>query len=156
MLPIVRTFETEPHVLYHVSPKLFEFPCRNEIVAARAWSQWHKNGVLGLWASTYPKMCSNFGGNVYRITMKESARKIGLPFGPFQKLTSALDEFEVLIDFLCKEGDVAYLIDARKKVGEVIVLNFDAIAGFENVTGTELFDIDVPLTLNGGDVALLD
>lgn len=146
MLPIIRELAFEPHDLYHVSPKLYDFPCRTAINEAREWSQWHANGVLGLWASTFPAMCGkSFGAQTYHVEMKEGARRIGLPFGAFQKLTSDMEDFTDLIHFLCREGDVAYLVDGQPYVGEVIVLNFDQIARFTNVTGHDLKDVKVPM-----------
>lgn len=140
MITILRDLEMEEHTLYHVSPKKFDFPCRKKINEAREWSPWHDNGVLGLWASTFPKMCAAFGKHVYRITLGEH-RAIGLPFGEFQRLTSHMEDFTDLIEFLCEQGDVAYLVDANPWVGEVIVLNFDAIDQFEDVTDEELKDV---------------
>lgn len=134
MITILDDLVYDPHTLYHVSPKLFDFPSRVEINKAREWSRWHANGVLGLWCSTRPNMCSPFGKHVYEVTLKEGCRRIGLPFREFSELTSQAEDFDPIIDYLCAEGDVAYLVDAIPEVGEVIVLNFDQIATFIEVT----------------------
>ena len=145
MIDILETLSFEPHTLYHVSPKSFDFPCRQKINEAREWSPWHSNGVLGLWCSTFPKMCNAFGRHVYRVEMKDGHRAIGLPFGQFQRLTSDMEDFTDLIEYLCRAGDVAYLVDANPYVGEVIVLNFDAIEAFVEVTHDIPEDIRVPM-----------
>lgn len=145
MIEIIRNLEITPHVLFHVSSKQFDFPCRQKINEAREWSEWHANGVLGLWCSTFPKQCAAFGSYVYEVEMSLDAREIGLPFSDFQRLTSNMEDFSDLIEFLCKEGDVAYLIDANPYVGEVIVLNFDKIVGFKDRSGFDLQDNRVPL-----------
>lgn len=141
MIPIINNLALDPHQLYHVSPKLFDFPCRTKINEAREWSQWHSNGVLGLWTSTFPNMCKGFGTYSYAVDIKEGSRRIGLPFEDFRKLTCYMEEYTDLIAYLCKHGDVAYLIDATDNIGEVIVLNFNMISRFENVTGSDLADI---------------
>lgn len=136
-----------PHRLYHVSPKEFSFPCREKINEAREWSPWHANGVLGLWCSTFPNMCSPFGKQVYEIIVKEDARKIGLPFTDFQHLTSQMEDFNDLIAFLCGKGDVAYLADSNPYVGEVIILNFDCIDQFNNISHAVPEDVRVSLRI---------
>jgi hypothetical protein len=145
MITILDDLTIDPHPLYHVSPKLFDFPSREEINRAREWSPWHANGVLGLWCSTFPMMCSPFGKQIYQVEMSSKAKVIGLPFGEFQRLTERMEDFDELIDYLTKQGDVAYIVDANPFVGEVIVLNFEMIKSFENVTGSELKDRRFPL-----------
>jgi hypothetical protein len=148
MIPILTDFTTKPHVLYHVSPKLFDFPSRDEINKAREWSRWHANGVLGLWCSTFPRMCSAFGTYTYRVELREDARRIGLTIEDFCDLTSNMKDFTDTIAFLTQQGDMAYIIDINPHVGEVIILNFDCIASFTNVTGSDLKDERILLTLN--------
>lgn len=148
MLLLTPELEIPQHTLYHVSPKLFDFPCRKAIFEAREWSQWHPNGVLGLWTSTFPKMCSAFGQHVYRIDLADSARRIGIDFESFYDVASKMDDesdWMPLINWLCVQGDVAYLIDANDHVGEVIILNFKQIKSFQNVTGQPLTDMRIPI-----------
>ncbi len=146
MIPILE-ITTPEHTLYHVSPKLFNFPSRVEISRAREWSPWHPNGVLGVWCSTFPVMCRGFGSNVYRVGLSPDARRVGLPFEQFQKLTSPMLEFDPLIEYLSQCGDVMYLADASEDIGEVIVVNLDAITSWENVTEEKLTDIRYPLSI---------
>lgn len=130
----------DPHILYHVSPKSFEFPSREHINAAREWSRWHANGVLGLWCSTFPNMCSPFGKHIYKITLKVDARLRGLPFGVLYKTTcdlKTLAQFQPMIDEMCAVADVLYVVDRQPIVGEVIIMNFDAIETFEEVVSAE-------------------
>ena len=130
----------DPHVLYHVSPMKFDFPSREQINAAREWSKWHANGVLGLWCSTFPNMCASFGQHIYRIVMKPDAVRKGLPFGVLFKTTSkleTLDEFQPIIDDFCAAADIVYVKDGRDVVGEVIIFNFDAIETFEEVDAAD-------------------
>ena len=136
----------DPHDLYHVSPKLFEFPTREAINGAREWSRWHANGVLGLWCSTMPDMCSPFGKHVYKIVLKPGAIVKGLPFGVLYKTTCHLEgveNYQPIIDEMCAAADVLYVVDNLPKVGEVIIMNFDAIERFEEVLSFE--DREVPL-----------
>ncbi len=93
-------------------------------------------------------MCGNFGSYVYRVELHKDARRVGLPFGDFQRLTGPMEDFSDLIMYLCSECDAAYLIDANPYVGEVIVMNFDCIETFTNVTGEELKDERIPLKLS--------
>lgn len=126
----------DPHVLYHVSPMKFDFPSREQINAAREWSRWHANGVLGLWCSTFPNMCSPFGKHIYRIVLKPEAVCKGLPFRALFNTTSkleTLDEFQPIIDEMRGATDVLYVKDGHDEVGEVIILNFEAIESFEEV-----------------------
>jgi hypothetical protein len=139
-----------PHCLYHASPKSFQFPSREAIFAAREWSPWHANGVLGLWCSTFPKMCSNFGQHTYRVAVRDGCRRVGLPFEDFYHLTHDREDFSDLIAYLCERADVAYLVDANPFIGEVIVLNFSEIESFDEVTGTALEDLRIPLRCKKG------
>lgn len=130
----------DPHALYHVSPKKFDFPNRAEINAAREWSRWHANGVLGLWCSTRPNMCAPFGKHIYKIALKPDAVCKGLPFKVLFQTTSSLeglDEFQPIIDEMCGAADVLYVKDGHDEVGEVIILNFDVIESFEEVFEAE-------------------
>ncbi len=130
----------DPHVLYHVSPRQFEFPSREQINAAREWSRWHPNGLLGLWCSTCPNMCSPFGNHTYKIVMKADARCRGLPFPVLYKTTcklETLEDFQPMIDEMCAVADVLYVKDKVDYVSEVIILNFDAIESFEEVDAAE-------------------
>lgn len=134
MIDIIPDLDFDPHILYHVSPKLFDRPCRDEINRAREWSPWHSNGVLGLWCSTLPEMCSAFGTHTYMVDLHEGARCFGLALDQFQKLTSHAEDYAPIIDYLLGAGDVAYIIDSNPHVGEVIVLNLDTIRVFERMT----------------------
>lgn len=130
----------DPHVLYHVSSRKFDFPNRAEINAAREWSRWHANGVLGLWCSTFPNMCAPFGKHIYRIVLKPEAVCKGLPFRALFNTTSkleTLDEFQPIIDEMCGATDVLYVKDSRDIVGEVIIVNFNAIETFEEVDAAD-------------------
>lgn len=131
---------TDPHDLYHVSPLKFDFPCREQINGAREWSRWHANGVLGLWCSTMPMMCSPFGKHVYKIVLKPGAVVKGLPFGVLYKTTCHLEgveNYQPIIDEMGAAADVLYVVDNLPKVGEVIIMNFDAIEIFEEVASFE-------------------
>lgn len=136
----------DPHVLYHVSPNKFVFPSRAQINEAREWSHWHPNGLLGLWCSTFPNMCSPFGKHIYKVTLKPDAIRRGLPFGALYKGTShltSLEEFQPIIDDISQAADVVYVKDSRDAVGEVIIFNFDAIEKFEEVEAAD--DLEVRL-----------
>lgn len=122
------------HPLYHVSPKEFDFPCREEINRAREWSRWHPNGVLGLWCSTRPNSCSTFGQYRYRVDIKENATRFGVGLEDFYNLTNHVDDYASIIQWLCSNGDVLYILDSWECVGEVVILNFDAISNFSAET----------------------
>lgn len=62
-----------------------------------------------------------------------------------------MEDFGDLIAFLCGEGDVAYIVDANPYVGEVIVLNFDKITSFDNVTPQNNTDRKYKMTVCSGD-----
>lgn len=133
----------DPHVLYHVSPRKFDFPNRAEINAAREWSQWHPNGLLGLWCSTAPKMCAGFGKHVYRVVLKPEAVRKGLAFGTLYLGTrdlEHLEQFQPMIDDISQSADVVYIKDGYDVVGEVIIFNFDAISEFVEVDGADNFE----------------
>ena len=137
---------TEPHDLYHISPRKFDFPTRDAINGAREWSRWHANGVLGLWCSTFPARCAPFGKHIYKIVLKPGAIVKGLPFGVLYKTTSGLEgieNYQPIIDEMCAATDVLYIVDNLPMVGEVIIMNFDAIESFEEVETAE--DVEVSL-----------
>lgn len=132
-----------PHSLYHVSPKKFDFPCRQKINEAREWSRWHANGVLGLWCSTFPKMCGGFGKHTYQVDIKDGAAIKGVHLKEFFNVTSDMEDFSDLIACLENQVDVLYVVDSNPHVGEVIVINFAAIDNFMEVGAVN--DITVPL-----------
>ena len=66
--------------------------------------------------------------------MKPDARVIGVPYTPFRRLTSDMADFTDLVAFLSEQGDIVYIVDATPHIGEVIILNMDAIDRFENVS----------------------
>lgn len=85
-------------------------------------------------------MCSPFGKHVYKIVLKPGAIVKGLPFGVLYKTTSGLEgieNYQPIIDEMCGVCDVLYIVDNLPKVGEVIIMNFDAIESFEEVTEFE-------------------
>lgn len=133
-----------PHELFHRSPKLFDFPCRQKINDAREWSPWHANGVMGLWCSTIPNSgCSEFGEYTYKISINPNATIKGVHLKELYAVTHDMEDFSELIEHLENNVDVLYVIDGYPLVGEVIIINFSSIASFELVDKAE--DRRVPL-----------
>lgn len=123
----------DPHTLYHVSPKQYDFPCRQKINEAREWSRWHANGVMGLWCSTLPNMCMGFGKHIYQVDIKEDAIIKGVSLQQLFDVTSEMEDFSELIAGLENKVDVIYVVDSNPYVGEVIVINFSSIKNFTEV-----------------------
>lgn len=94
-------------------------------------TDWHNNGAIGLWCSTYPKMCSGFGQNCYEVKLKPSAKRFGMSLEDLKRLSyerSSRESYSDLRKYCLDNGfDVLYIKDRLDSVGEVIIINYDQV-----------------------------
>lgn len=120
----------ENHTLYHRSPFDIKQYNHSHAVAIRKERKTHDNSVLGLWASTYPHMCRSFGSFNYQLNKISGLICKGLDLKIFYYLTADLNVNDQLRlrEKMLESCDVIYLIDATKKINEVIILSTDKIS----------------------------
>lgn len=149
--------EIEEHKLYHVSPKLFNFS-NKEVLGTE--TNWHTNGALGLWASTKPLLCSNFGKYTYEFSLRKDSVIVGWDLSDFFYFcmgkanksgihTDAIetrDDYIETSNFLIEKGiDVIYILDTSNCINEVIILNYTKIDDFHLVN--KYCDSSIPITV---------
>lgn len=130
----------EKHELFHVTDYKYDFASHEKILHNRKERTTHDNSVLGIWSSTFPKMCSTFGKYTLNVSLKENTNCLGLTYDDLYKLThkTSLEELLKLKTYLLKFADVLYVIDRSKHVGEIIILNLDSIESMIDVSNQNL------------------
>lgn len=120
--------EYEEHQLYHRTKAVIEFLDERFL---QYETDWHNNGATGLWCSTYPRMCSNFGPNCYEIKLKRDTKRYGMSLEDLKKLSyerSSRQSYSDLRKYcLDNRFDVLYIIDRWNLVGEVIIVNYHQV-----------------------------
>jgi len=146
--------------LYHVSPYTFNRPEYTRCVEKAKSDNKHPNGVLGLWASPFPNLFDEsdiFGPYVYELELTADSKQVLLRYEDLRGWDMSLydvedchyEVYEAFRTRLLAEGiDVMFVLDGHHNVGEVIIVNLDAIATFERVT--EYAGTDAPLTKQWG------
>ncbi len=132
----------EKHELFHVTDYKYEKPDHKEILNNRKERTTHDNSVLGIWSSTFPKLCSTFGKYTLNVSLKENTNCLGLNYDDLYKLThrSSVEEILRLKTYLLNFADVLYVIDRNRHIGEVIILNLDSIEFMIDVSNQDLKD----------------
>lgn len=124
----VLKIDYEEHTLYHRTEAIIE---KLDEKFLSVETKWHSNGSMGLWCSTLPHLCCNFGKNCYEVNLKESAKRVGWKFEEFVKFCeNRLDRFSYqdLREYCLASGiDVIYLVEWRPVINEVIVINYGAV-----------------------------
>lgn len=146
--------------IYHVSPYIFDQPEYTQCVAKARADEKHPNGVLGLWASPSPNLfdkSDTFGPHVYELTLRDSCNQLLLKYDDLKGWDDALrydDDcpYETYRNFredlLMEKVDVMFVLDGWHNVGEIIIVNLEAIETF--VRTTDYASTDAPLTKNWG------
>lgn len=130
--------EYEEHPLYHRTKAVIE--ALNEKFLQYE-TDWHNNGAIGLWCSTYPRMCSGFGPNCYEIKLKLATKRYGMSLEDLKKLSDKRSSRESYSDLrkycLDNSFDVLYIKDRWDKVGEVIIINYEQVESISLVEPPE-------------------
>ena len=118
----------ETLIFYHRSNNDFVFPEENILTEN---TNWHSNGAMGLWCSTFPNMCECFGEYCYEVKVCSDARWVGWAYNDFydtcQGISSRLDYLTLRENFLRNGIDVIFIVDASENINEVIILNYRII-----------------------------
>lgn len=101
------------------------------------------NGALGLWISPFPELCRPFGPHWAEVKLHKGFDPIVMPVRQLMSYhlqlkgipsSEQVHIYAALREDLLDLGDVLFIHDATG-IGEVVVLNYDAIAEFEYQTG---------------------
>lgn len=140
--------EYEEHPLYHRTKAVIESLDEKFL---QYETDWHNNGAIGLWCSTYPRLCSNFGQNCYEIKLKPDTKRYGMSLEDLKKLSDERPLRQSYSDLrkycLDNKFDVLYIKDRWDLVGEVIIINYDQVESISLVEPPEdkeykLFEVE--------------
>lgn len=135
-------------LLYHVTSTRYDRPLweKAEQLLMNAGEGAGKNakGILGLWISPLPGVCMIFGAEVAQVTLANDFKPVVMGLEKLKDLSNRLRRrdppatyheeihaYSALRSTLLAMGDVLFLLDANEAFGEVVVLNYDVITGFD-------------------------